>query len=163
MTDFNSGPIRNIEAVNKFIGELPYGTRKAAIEAVAEYIVGDSNHGLKHDDPYKQTTRLRVYGRTFESDAQRRYVMAAIADGRIVIGQRKYSPTRSSEGYGYKTTNDGYNATITNTSPGAYWARGWGGWRNWREFTKVVEDNLRGAMRHAMAGVNEWLKTHGKK
>jgi len=150
------GPIRNLKKVQDYLKKLPRGTMKAAIVAITEYIIGNEKHGLRHDDPYKQTTRKKVYGRTFESDKQRKYVMAAIADGRIKIGQRKPNPDKT-RGYGYKLTNNGYNATITNESEGAYWARVWGGWRNWRNVAKVVNANIKGALRHATAEVNKVL------
>jgi len=157
------GPIKNIDKVVAFLRNLPRGTKREAVIGVAEYLVGDGSHGLSKDDPYRRTTRKAVYGRTFESDAQRRYVMGAIKRGEIVPGQRKYSPTRASEGYSYKLTSGGYGATITNTEEGAYWTRVWGGWKNWRSYDKVVRDNIKGAMRHAMKRVNDVLRSKGKK
>jgi len=156
------GPIRNIKQVNDFIKTLPRGTIKAGVVAFTEYIIGDGKHGLSKDDPYKQTTRKKVYGRTFESDKQRRYVMAAIKDGRIKIGQRNPDPTRASKGYGYKLTKGGYNATINNTEPGAYWSRVWRGWKNWRPYMKVVTDKMKGAMRAATNAANAIIRKKGK-
>lgn len=152
------GPIKNIDKVTAYLQSVPRGAKKEAIIGIAEYLVGDGSHGLSKDDPYKQTTREAVYGRPFESDRQRRKVMAMIRSGEIVIGQRKYNPTQASEGYGYKLTNGGYGATITNTEEGAHWTRAWGGWKNWRPYMKVVEDNIRGALRHATARVNAVLR-----
>ena len=159
---FTSGPIRNFEKVQAFLKDLPYGTKRAAIIALAEYFVGNERHGFSHDDPYKQTTRKAVYGKTFESDAQRRFVMAAIRDGRIKIGQRNPNPTNASRSYGYKLTNNGYGATITNEAPGAHWTRVWRGWKNWRETSKVIGDNINGALKHAMAAVNDVLRKRAK-
>ena len=159
---FTSGPIRNFENVQAFLKDLPHGTKRAAIIALAEYLVGNESHGFSHDDPYKQTTRKAVYGKTFESDAQRRYVMAAIRDGRIKIGVRNPDPTKASRSYGYKLTNNGYGATITNAESGAYWTRVWRGWKNWRETSKVIGDNINGALKHAMAAVNDVLRKRAK-
>jgi len=158
---FKAGPIRNLKKVQDYLKKTPRGTIKTVIVALVEYIIGNEKRGLRHDDPYKQTTRKKVYGRTFESDKQRKYVMAAIADGRIKIGQRKNNPTNASKGYGYKLTNNGYNATITNESEGAYWSRGWGGWKNWRNVAKVINANIKGALRHATAEVNKVLNKKG--
>ena len=160
---FKFGPVRNIDKVNAYLKKVPRGTIPEAIEGVAEYIVGDSRHGLKHDDPYKQTTRKRVYGQTFKSDAQRKYVMAAIKSGEIKIGVRTPNPTEASSGYKHKMTNNGYNASISNEKPGAYWTRVWRGWTNWRSTNKVVSDNIKGALRHATARVNKWLRKNGRK
>src|SRR5574343_84065 len=159
---FKFGPIRGLDSVQQFIKALPYRTKREAIIGVAEYLVGDSRHGFRHDDPYRRTTRRAVYGQQWESDAQRRYVMAAIKSGEIVLGQRRPNPTDASKGYGYKLTNSGYGANITNEKPGAYWTRVWGGWRNWRNTMQVIRDNIRGALRHALARVNAVLRRKGR-
>lgn len=155
-------PIRGIDEVQEFIKQVPRGTTKIAIEETTKYIIGDSSHGLAHDEQYQQTTREAVYGQQWESDAQRGYVMARIRSGEIQLGQRQKSPTEQSTSYGYQLTNDGYGATITNSSEGAYWTRIWGGWKNWRPFGQVVTDNLRGAMRHTVAEINKYLRKIGK-
>lgn len=154
--------VRNLDGVQAFLKSLPRGTMRIALAAFTEYAIGDDSHGLRKDEPYAQTTRKKVYGQTFESDKQRRYVMAALDDGRIKIGQRQQSPTDASQGYGWKETNNGYGAIITNTSPGAYWSRVWGGWKNWRSVPQVVADNMRGGIRHALAMVNVYIKQKAK-
>jgi len=155
--------IRNLDEINAYLRTVQRGVVKVAIEAIAKYMIGEEGapgagrHGLSHDDPYKQTTRAAVYGRTFESDKQRAYVMAAIRSGEIKIGQRSPNPTDASKGYAYKLTNNGYGATITNSQPGAYWSRVWGGWKNWRTIPQVISDNMRGAIRHANAEIKKFL------
>ena len=159
---FSRQPIRNLDKVQAFLKTVPFGAMKIAIVAFTEYVIGNERHGLRHDDPYIPTTRRAVYGQQWESEAQRRYVMAAIKRGEIVLGQRQRMPTEASQGYGYHTTNSGYGATITNTEPGAYWSREWGGWKNWRSALKVIRDNMKGAMRHTTAEVNKYLRQKGK-
>jgi len=112
--------------------------------------------------PYKQTTRKAVYGRQWESDKQRAYVMSKIKSGEIVLGQRQRSPTDASSGYAVKETRGGYGATITNEKPGAFWSRVWNKWPRWRTVNKVVDDNIKGAMRHATARVNAFLRKRGR-
>ena len=155
-------PIRNLANVQAYLKTVPHGTKRAAIVGMTEYVIGDSGHGLKHDDPYSQTTRKKVYGQQWESDKQRRYVMAKIRSGEIVLGQRRNSPTKASQGYAYRTTNNGYAATIYNDEPGAYWSRAWNRWPRWRSVKKVIDDNIKGAMRHATAAVNKVLRTKGR-
>lgn len=143
--------------VSAYLDTVKRDLVRVAMGALAEYFVGDSRHGLAHDDPYKQTTREAVYGKAFESDEQRAYVMAAIKSGEIKIGQRHPDPTSASSAYGYKLTRGGYGATISNTEPGAYWSRVWGGWQNWRKIPQVIADNMRGAIRHANAEIKKFL------
>jgi len=154
--------VRGNEKTQAYLKTVPRGTIRTALDAIAEYIIGDARHGLSHDDPYRQTTREAVYGKTFESDAQRRYVMAAIKDGRIKIGERNPDPTEASENWYHEPTNNGYGQTIKNDSPGAYWSREWGGWKNWRSVDKVVQSNIAGALRHAGAEVKKWLRSNTK-
>lgn len=163
MAGMRKVPIRNLDKVQAFLDTVPHGTKRQAIEAIAKYLVGDSRHGFKHDDPYVQTTRKAVYGRQWESDKQRRYVMARIRSGEIKLGQRQRSPTRQSQGYGYRKTNSGYGATIYNTQPSAFWTRVWGKWPKWRNTEKVIKDNIKGALRSGATAVNKWLRARDKK
>lgn len=160
------GKIRGIDKVEAFLREVPRGAMRAAVYALAEYIVGDDSHGLAHDDPYKYVTRKQAYGETFQSEAQRRKVMAMISSGEITPGQRYQSPTEQSSGYEIQSTNQGYGATIKNSSEGAYWTRvaqpAQLAMVGWRSYIRVVEDNIKGAVRHALAEVNKWLRTKGK-
>ena len=154
--------IQNVEKVQDYLKTVPRGTIRTAIKAFTEYVIGDSRHGLRHDDPYKQTTRQQVYGRQWESDKQRAYVMSRIKSGEIKLGQRQHSPTEASKGYGYKLRAGGYGATITNDKEGAYWTRVWNKWPTWRKVGKVIADSMKGAMRHATAAVNKYLKSKGR-
>jgi hypothetical protein len=152
------GPIRGIKEVQDFLKNAPRGAVKPALIAIVEYFIGNERHGLKHDDPYKQTTRAAVYGRQWESDKQRRYVMAMIREGKIVLGKRSRNPTDASKGYGYQETKSGYGATITNDQPGAYWTRKWGGWKNWRLYMEVIQANMKGALKEGMKVFNQYIK-----
>ena len=147
---------RNIKEINAYLKTVPRGVKRVAGKAIAEYIVGNEQHGLKHDDPYKQTTRRRVYGQQWESDKQRKYVMAKIRSGEIVLGQRARKPTTASGGYAVKETRDGY--AITNPLPSAFWSRVWAKWPRWKHYNKVIDDNMKGAMRAANREVDKWIK-----
>lgn len=161
----NFGPIKNIEKVRAFLQSAPHGTKRAAVIAVAEYLIGDESHGLAHDDPYKYVSIKQAYG-GFKSRAQQAKVMAMINSGEITPGQRAHIPTDQSQGYGYKLTGGGYGATIQNSSEGAYWTRiarpNMIALSNWRSYLQVVNSNIKGALRHATAKVNEVLRRRGR-
>jgi len=155
--------VRGIEKVQAFLRDLPYGVLRVALPAIAEYLIGDGTHGLKHYQAYKYITRKRAYGQTFQSDKQRRYVMAMIREGRIDPGY-PHRTGRSQRGYTAKVTNGGYGVTISNPEKGAYYTRHDAGQARlnalagWRKISAVVESNLAGALRHARAAVSAFLK-----
>lgn len=166
------GPIRNIKELQAFLKTAPRGTIRVIVKAFTEYIIGDENHGLRHDQPYKFASRAKAYGKVSDappgyfSMAQFRKV-AALTKGFTVFG-RKNDPTKASGGYSYKETRGGYGATITNEQPSAYWTRSDKGQPRqigmvgWRKYTKIVEDNTKGAIRSAVAAVNRFLREKGK-
>jgi|SRR5262245_44719057 len=173
-------PIRNLKKVQDFLATVPYGATKIAIQAIAEYLIGDETHGLKHDAPYKYKSRAQAYGQTgatFEngnpvpagyfSAEQFRFVMARIARGQITPG----TPNRTgatADAYTYKPTNGGYGATIENKSQGGYFTQHNTGQAaqpalvGWRKTAQNINENIKGALRHADAAVNAWMKNKGK-
>ena len=155
--------IRGVEEVQSFIKSIPRGTVKAGLKAFTEYIIGNQAHGLKHYSPYKYITRKAAYGKTFESDAQRRYVMAAIRDGRIDPGV-PHRTGKVQRGWYAQETNEGYGFRLKNDEPGAYFTMDDTGQAKqpalagWRKVTQVIADNFAGAIRHANAEVKKWLE-----
>jgi hypothetical protein len=155
--------VRGIDKVQAYLKELPRGVVKVALAAIAEYILGDGLRGLKKYPPYKHVTRRKAYGRTFKSDKQRRYVMAAIADGRIAPGY-PHRTGRTQRGYVANVTNGGYGIRITNSEAGAYYTASDTGQARlnalvgWRKVSEIVQANINGAIRHANAKVREYLK-----
>jgi len=126
---------------------------------VAEYLVGDQSHGLKHYSPYKYITVEQSGG--WKSDKQRRYVMAMINEGKIDPGV----PHRTGElQRGWKYAAAGSLYTITNDTPYGHWVMGPGtqtqmhAMGGWRTTVDNIADNIRGAIRHAQSKVNEWLR-----
>lgn len=160
--------IRNSKEIQAFLKELPRGTLRVALEAMALYFLGDSSHGLKHNDPYKYVTRKRAYGVTFFSPAQRAYVMGKIRSGEITPG----TPNRTGKtaaAWEAIPTNNGYGYSLVNETRGAYYTRSDKGQARqpalvgWRKASKVVTDNMRGAIRSAISAVNKWIKENKPK
>jgi hypothetical protein len=160
-----SWKIRNLEKLNEFLKKLPYGGVRIALKAFTEYVIGNESHGLKHNEPYKYVSRKRAYGQTFQSDKQRKYVMARIRSGEITPGK----PNRTgntSDGWQYTMVTD-WNYSVNNPEPGAYWTRGDTGQARqpalvgWRKVTKVAMDNFAGGVRAAEAAISKWIKSNG--
>ena len=49
--------MRGLDSIKKLLEETPRGTKGAAVEAAAKYLIGDNRHGLKHYPAYKWITR----------------------------------------------------------------------------------------------------------
>ena len=150
--------IRGLEDLQKFFKDLPYGTKKAALEAAAKYLVGDKNHGLAYypdrvshgaDNPYR-----------WQSDKQRRAYFATNGFGGGIPYQRT---DELSEGWEYKPLNNGYGYRIDNKVPYATYVQGESqqiGHKadRWRQVGKILADNINGAIRSAQQAVDRFIK-----
>lgn len=154
--------VRGFERLNEWLKSLPRGGLQVALKAFVEYVIGNESHGLKHPEPYKYVSRKRAYGQTFQSDAQRAYVMAKIKSGEITPGVENRSGI-STDSWQYTMTT-AWQYTITNPEPGAYWTRDDTGQARqpalvgWRKVSKVIADNFAGGIRAATAALSRWLK-----
>jgi hypothetical protein len=155
--------VRGIEELHKYFASLQAELRKMVIPTVTEYLLGDENHGLRHYVPYKYVSRKLAYGQTFVSAKQRRYVMAAIRDGRITPG-RSNRTGATAAGWSYKVQGGGYGASITNSTPGARYTMGDDTQARqpakvgWRKAMAVISTNIDGAIRKANQVIEAWIK-----
>jgi hypothetical protein len=155
--------VRGIPEVQEFIRSLPYGTVKVGLQAIAEYYLGNDQHGLRHYEPYKYVTRKAAYGQTFQSEKQRRWFWAN--GGPDMIGNHRTGETAA--GWHWKETNNGYGITLENDTEGAHWI-----WSDkqarqpamvgHRKAKDKIRTNLAGAIRYAQGKVNEQIKAKKK-
>lgn len=115
--------VRGLEQVEKMLNEVPRGTKRIAVQAVTDYMIGDERHGLKYYPPVK----TQKYVRTF------------------TLRQ------------GWLRSGDEYKPVIRNYVPYAPYVPRWKKY-GWREWGKVIADNMDGAMRHAQSLVNKYLE-----
>jgi hypothetical protein len=157
--------VRGLEEVKAYLKSLPRALKDTAMKAFTEYLIGNQSHGLKHYSPYKYVMRKRAYGQTFKSDKQRRFkqrrfVMAAIKEGRIDPGV-PHRTGKGQRGWQMAKTPRGYS--ISNNEPSMYYSMSDTGQANlnrmagWRNVAKAIADNMAGAMRHANAAVKALL------
>lgn len=160
--------VRGIPELREFLKELPRGTKKAAIEAAALYLIGNDSHGLKHLAKYKYVTRKAAYGVSFFTERQRRWFFWALHSGRINPG----SGFRSGEtagGWKYKLTNNGYQAQLINATRGAKYVQGDDTQARQpakvghRKVSNVISTNIQGAMRASSQAVERWIKENKPK
>lgn len=148
--------VRGVAAVKAFISSLPRGVRGVATEAAAVYFIGDGRRGLKHYPPYKYVTRKSAFGQSFQSEKQRRYVMAAISRGEIDPGvpHRTGNYQRS-----WVTEDTGARTRIVGELPHEGWPNRLAAKIRWQSVADILAANARGAMRAAQAAVNAWIKS----
>jgi hypothetical protein len=153
--------IRGLEEVKSFIDGLPRNLRGLATKAIAEWLVGSGQRGLKRYPPYKYITRKAAYGKTFVSDKQRRYVMARIREGTIDPG----APHRTGNYQrGWAVINQGVKVQIVNKVPYAGFVGGdetqarLNKKVGWRTVSEIIGTNWKGAIQHANAEIGKWLK-----
>ena len=152
--------VRGIEEVQKKIANIIRGAKHFSEGKVAEYLIGDQTHGLKHYPGYQYVPQSEVGG--WVSDKQRRYVMAMIREGKIDPGV----PHRTGElQRGWSLVDRGKYWSIQNPVGYAGWVMGDTTQAQrpekigWRRVMDNIRDNLKGAFRHAQAELKKWLKT----
>lgn len=147
------------------IKTLPRGTRVAAMRAVAEYLLGNSSRGLKHEPSWKFVSRAKAYGKV--SDAPAGYFswkqfrkVAAITEGFTKTQPRTHEIVNA---WKLRDSNDWRRVALTNNAPGAQWVIGEKQARQpqlvgWRAWPKTLTDNMKGALRAGQQAVNRMLK-----
>ena len=153
----------NADKVAEYIKSLPRGIKAAAMREISEYVVGNDQHGLRHDVKYKYVSRKRAYGKVSDAPAgyfswkQFRYVMAALASGKIRIG-RKNDPTKYSQSWRWEQKNSQWDRTqIQGRVPFDRFPSRHNSLVGWRHYLKVVESNMKGAMKAAQKKVDEFI------
>ena len=147
-----------VPELQAWLSSLANGVRDEATRAVAEYLVGDESHGLKHYPPYKHVPYSSIGG--FKSDKQRRYVMARIREGSITPGMSA-SNGYMRDAWSYKAQGSRYE--IKNDTAYAKYLVGPGSQslhsqrQGWRITVQTIKDNLAGAYKHANAEIKKWL------
>jgi hypothetical protein len=135
---------RKLAAIQKMLNELPHGAMSVAVPAINDYLMGEGKsgggtayHGLKHYPAF----RAHPGGQQFP-----------MRTGNL---QRGWQTTKSAP----------YRQTIFNRVPYAKWIHGddtqtWrAAYGNWRTISKIVTDNIKGAMLSAKQAVARWIKS----
>ena len=153
--------LRGLDGAKQTIDNISRNYRGVTTEAVSYYIV----QKLRFYPPYKYVSRREAYGTPFFSDAQRRYVMAAIAEGRIDPGY----PHRTGElQRGWQTKGTGTLTRIVNDVPYAGYVMG-----NlsqsaheyhvgWKKVKDIIVTYLPGALAYAREKVRQLIANKGK-
>ena len=150
---------KGIPELQRRLKSLASDIKDVATRAVAEYLVGDRTHGLKHYPEYRHVPYSRIGG--FVSARQRRYVMARIREGTIDPG----APHRTGNYQrGWQAINEGVKTQIVNSVPYAQYVGGdetqarLNKKVGWRTVSAIISTNVAGAIRHAEAAINKIVK-----
>lgn len=153
--------IKNLDKVVEFIKKVPLGMKTVTGRAVADYLVGDMSHGLKHYPPYKYVSWNSIGG--FVSDKQRRYVMAKIRSGEIDPGyphrtgnfQRGWYVGGEPPRYVIKNEISYGNYLVDDNEQSRMHSK-----IGWRTVSKNIADNMKGAIHAANLAIAKWINTH---
>jgi len=132
---------------------------KVAIAAMAEYMLGDDRHGLRHNPKRVNHGPGNPY--RWQSEKQRRAFFATKGFGRGIPSKRTGSLSR-----GWQQSVDPYRKTLFNRVPYAKYVQGDRQQRGhavdkWRKVGKVIADNMKGGMLRARQAVAKWIKNKG--
>jgi hypothetical protein len=167
--------IKGVDKVVEYLRTVPLGIKTVAGRSVAEYLVGNESHGLKHAPGYKHINRYAGFpelsyenakGETihgYKSAQQHRYVMWAISKGIINPGQNN-------------RTGNLQNSWVVGGEPPRYVIKNnvkYAGYVlgeedqtrmhnliGWRRVSQNIADNIAGAIRAANLAIAKWLKEH---
>lgn len=152
--------LRGVKEVKEYLASLPRGVKIAAMRAYSEYIIGDENHGLKHEPSQKTHDENNPY--QWQSERQRKAFFATDGFGQGIPTVRTHEGVNS---WTLKETDS--NWTQVKIEGGNAFVQG--DWQQkghaadgWRKYADILKTNMAGAMQKAIAAVNDWLRKKGK-
>ena len=161
----------NIDKVTAFIKEVPRGVKVSAMREIATYIIGDKNHGLRHDPRYKHITRAKAYPnavitigkkhkrkiRGYFSVKQFYWVILNIKQ----LG-RKHDPTNYGQSWQMENDSHWDRVKIIGKLPFDRFPSNLNRLGGWRDYMEVVNTNIKGALQSAQRMVDKWLAEKAK-
>lgn len=160
--------LRKEPGFDEFFSELPRTAKGLAVEAAADYVIGDENHGLKHEPNYLFVSRTSAYGEPFSSDKQRRWFFASLAKGTNVITGQPFTPGKENRTHAiseaWRREGEMTTSRIVNDADGVEWVMGnkqanQPRMAGWRYYMDVVESNFKGAIQAGQRAVDEWIRS----
>lgn len=149
---------RETPPLKKLLADLPQTIRDEVIDTVSIYLI----NVLRQNAPYRYVSRQQAYGKTFFSDKQRRFIMAALRDGRITIPHKRTQELS----HGWKQVGRGETSFIANETPGAEYVVGEQQSRHeqmvgWKQVTQEIEDRESEITRRAEAAAQNAIRRMG--
>lgn len=154
--------VRVEDHVSPKLAAVLRGANTKVINAYADYLMGNERRGLKHYAPYRYVSRKAAYGKTWQSEKQRKYVMMLIKRGIITPGKPNRTRRTAS---GWQKKGAGNMVLLINRSPGAVWL--YDDRRQARQLalvghrkkTEIIKSNRKGSTRAAQLALNRFVKS----
>ena len=147
MIQLSPTTIIDIDRIREKLKALPPAAGDAGVEQASNYLINVLVR--KEIPPYKYVSRREAYGRTFQSDKQRRWFFWALRSGKLVIPYRRRSP-RGGLAASWIITGSGMERKLENRLPAAYWVYsqnqakqlGLAGWKRISAILSQYEKNI---------------------
>lgn len=158
--DFIGVDVQGIKELQAKLAKLPKEAQDAGADEAYDYLL----NVLREYPSYKYVSRAAGYGKTWFSEKQRRFVMAAINQGTITPG----SPNRTQAmAKGWKKHGTGAAAFIANEVPYAPYLMGDDSQSRhmqkigWKTLGKVTQERVSKIVEKFDAGVKKAIKRLG--
>ena len=144
--------VKNIAQWIGFLRTIPAAVRPIAVKAFATYML----EKLRDYPKYQYVSRRAAYGKSFFSEAQRRWFWASGGPG--MIGNHRSYRLQAS----WKVQGEGTKTLIVNTAPHAQWVVGSGqarqpGMVGWQKVWDTIINNMGGGIAASQRAVDAWL------
>ena len=153
--------VRGLKEVQELMASLPRGVKLNAMEAIAEYLIGNEQRGLSKAPERVQHGANNPY--EWQSDKQRRAFFATDGFGGGIPYQRTDAIVN---GWVYSSTDSNWTSVkIENIEPKSEFVVGDKQQRGhkadgWRHYLDVISTNITGAIRSAQKRVDDWMKKY---
>jgi hypothetical protein len=149
--------VRGVKEVQAMLSKLPRGVKIAAMRAFNEYIIGDENHGLKHEPARVMHGPGNPY--IWQSEKQRKAFFATDGFGGGIPTERTHEGVNS-----WTMTEVDSNWTMVKIEGGNAFVQG--DWQQkghaadgWRKYGDILKTNMAGAMQKARDAVKAYLQS----
>lgn len=153
---------KGIDRVKEFIASIQRGYKIEAMREIAKYLIGNEQHGLKHNPARVNHDENNPY--QWQSEKQRRAYFATDGFGGGIPYQRTGN---LADAWTYEETNSDWNTVrLKNSSPYGQYVQGDNMQRGhkadgWRIMADVIATNIRGAIRAGQQAVDRLIKSKG--
>lgn len=151
--------IKGLAELDAKLAKLPRFAVDAAADEAAKYML----EVLKEQPPPKYVSRKAAYGRTFQSDRQRRWFFANEMQNKI-----PYRRTQALHD-GWKIVGSGASLIIANEEEAAVWTMDdrqqarQPAMVGWKKVGTIFRERMRQVIRHAEAGIKKAMRKAGIK